>query len=98
MNPGIDFPTVTVIQFILYLILLLLLLLLWLLEGCYMAFEKLICYFYACVTKQELNTELNMSHYSQHMYDGAYNSVQSIDKQWNWNYYTLYYCLALSVL
>lgn len=45
-----------------------------------MALEKLTCYFRACVTKQRLNAELNMSHHSQHMHDGVYNLVQNGDK------------------
>lgn len=75
MNPGIDFPTITVIQtYIVFNFLLLLL------EGWYVAFEKLTCYFHECVTKQRLNAELNMSHCSQHMHDGVYDLVPNRGK------------------
>lgn len=93
MNPGMDFPTITVIQtyFVFNFLLLLL-------EGWYVALEKLTYYFHACVTKQRLNADLTMSHCSQHMHDGVYNLLQNRDKWWDWNYYPLSYCRALTIL
>lgn len=76
MNPGIHFPTITVVQTYFAFNFLVLLLL----EGWYVAFEKLTRYFQACVTKQRLNAELNMSHCSQHMHDVVYNLVQNRGK------------------
>lgn len=57
MNPGIDFPTITVIQTYFVFIYFLLLLL----EDWYKAFKTLTCYFSVCVTKQRLSAEFNIN-------------------------------------